>query len=142
MLVLGKGLRNNAPLTILSNTPSRYLLQYHQSYSLQYVTHANHISTPLTLPSLVQYPCHPRWHVTLACRPRNPRQHVAHAGTSPTLARYQRKHTTQVSTPPMQARYLRQSQQHKQHAIFRTSGYPIKLLKFLGFKFQEEIHQF
>ena len=114
---------------ILSNTPSWYFLQYHQRYSLQYASHANHVSTPSTLPTLMHHPCHPR-------------QHVTHTGMSPMLARHQRKHTTHISTPPTQARDPRHSRQHKQHVISQTPGYPIKLLKLSGLKFQEEIQQF
>ena len=139
LLVLGKSLRNNAPPTILSNTPSWYFLQYHQRYSLQYASHANHVSILSALPTLVLYPYQSRWHVPLARRPHNPRQHFTNIGTSLTLARHRRKHTTHVSMPPTQARHPWHSRQHKQHAISQTPGYPIKLLKFLGLKFQDEI---
>ena len=117
---------------ILSNTRSWYFLQYHQRYSLQYSTHATHVSTALTLPILAD---HPRWHVTLARHLRNPRQHVNHTGTSLTLARHQSKHTTHASTSPTHARHPRHPRQHKQHVISRTPGYPIKLLKHLVFIF-------
>ena len=63
-------------------------------------------------------------------------------GTSPTLARHQRKRTTQVSALPAQVRQPRHSQQHKQHTISQTPGYPVKFLKLLVLKFQEEIQQF
>ena len=72
----------------------------------------------------------------------HPCQHVTHTGTLSTLARHQRKHTTHLSTPPTQARHPRHSRQHKQHVISQTPRYPIKLLKLLGLKFQEEIQQF
>ena len=98
--VLGKSLRNNAPSTILPNTPSWYFLQYHQRYSPQYPTHTTHVNTPPTLSTLAHHPRQPCWYVTLARRPRNPRWHVTHAGTSPTLARHQHKHTTHASAPP------------------------------------------
>ena len=127
---------------ILSNTPFWYFLQYHQRYSLQYASHANYVSTPSTLPTLVHHPCHPRWHVTQACRPYNPRQHVTHTGASPMLARHRHKHITNFSTSPTQARHPRHLQQNKQHAIPQTTGFPIKLLKLLDLKFQEEIQQF
>ena len=117
---------------ILSNTPSWYFLQYHQRYSLQYATHATHVSTSLTLPILAH---HPRWHVTLACRLRNPRQHVNQTGTLLTLARHQSKHTTHASTPPTHARYPQHLHQYNQHAISRTPRYPIKLLKHFVFIF-------
>ena len=74
--------------------------------------------------------------------PCHPCQHVTHTGTLSTLARHQRKHTTHLSTPPTQARHPRHSRQHKQHVISQTPRYPIKLLKLLGLKFQEEIQQF
>ena len=115
--VLGKSLRNNAPPTILSNTPSWYFLQYHQRYLLQYATHAAHISTSLTLPILA---LHPRWHVTLAGRLHNPRQHVNHNGTSLTLVCHQSKHTTNTSRPPTHARHPRHPRYHEQHAISQT----------------------
>ena len=127
-----KSLRNNAPPTILSNTPSRYFLQYYQRFSLQYATHATHVSTSLTLPMLEH---HPRWHVTLTLLLRNPCQHVNHIGTSLTLARHPSKHTTQASMPPTHAHHPRYARQHKQDAISRTPGYPIKLLKHLVFIF-------
>ena len=142
LLILGKSLRNNAPPTILSNTPSWYFLQYHQCYSLQYASHAKHVSTPSTLHTLVHHPCHPHWHVILVHRPHNTRQHVTHTGALPTLARHRHKHITHFDTPPTQARHPRHLYQHKQHVISQTSGYPIKLLKILDVKFQEEIQQF
>ena len=128
----------------------RYSITHHPGIS-SFFTNATHFSTPATLTTLAHrplyprwcnHPCHPRWHVTLARRPRNPRQHVTHTGTSPTLARHQRKHTAHVSTPPTQAGHPRHSRQDKQHVISQTPGYPIKLLKLLGLKFQEEIQQF
>ena len=119
-----KSLKNHAPLTILSNTPAWYFLQYHQCYSLQYASHAKH---PSTLPTLVHHPFHPGWQVTLARHPHNPRQHVTHTDTSPTLAFRHRKHTTHVSMSPTQE---------------KTPGYPIKLSKLLGLKFQQAIQQF
>ena len=128
----------------------RYSITHHPGIS-SFFTNATHFSTPATLTTLAHrplyprwcnHPCHPRWHVTLARRPRNPRQHVTHTGTSPTLARHQRKHTAHVSTPPTQAGHPRHSRQHKQHVISQTPGYPIKLLKLLVLKFQEEIKQF
>ena len=92
-LVLRKSLRKNTSPMILSNTPSWYFLQYHQRYSLQYTSHANHVSTPFTLPTLVHHPCHPRWHVTQARCPHNPRQHATHTDTciSVNLAKFYKK---------------------------------------------------
>ena len=58
--VFGKSLRNNAPPTILSSTPPRYLLQYHQRYSLKYITHATHASKLTMLPTVTHHPRHPR----------------------------------------------------------------------------------
>ena len=117
---------------MLSKTPSRYLVQYHQRYSLQYSTHVTHVSTSLTLPMLAH---HLRWHVILVRLLRNPRQHVNHTGTSLTLARHQSKHTTHVSTPPTHACQPRHPRWHKQDAISRTPVYPVKLLKYLVFIF-------
>ena len=124
----------------------RYCLTHHSGISSN-INNAAHFSAPPTPRS--QHTAHctyigirSRWHVTLAHRRRKPRQHVTHTGTSPTLACQQRKHTTHVSMPPTQARYPRHPCQHKQRAISRTLGYPLKLLKLLALKFQEEIQQF
>ena len=109
----------------------RYCLTHHPGISSN-ITNATHFSTPATPTTLAHRPLYPRWCTT----------HATHASTSPTLARHQRKHTTHVSTPPTQARHPPHSLCHKQHVISQTPGYPIKLLKLLGLKFQEEIQQF
>ena len=119
----------------------RYCLTHYPGISSN-ITNATHFSMPVTPNTLVHHPCHPHWHVTLARCPHNPRQHVTHTGALPTLARHRHKHITHFGTPPTQACYPRHLYQHKQHAISQTSGYPIKLLKLLGLKFQEEIQQF
>ena len=128
----------------------RYCLTHHPGISSN-ITNATHFSTPATPTTLAHRPLYPRWCTTHATHAgtspqhaahHNPRQHVTRTGSSPTPARHQRKHTTHVSTPPTQARHPRHSRQHKQHAISQTPGYPIKLLKLLGLKFQEEIQQF
>ena len=128
----------------------RYCLTHHPGISSN-ITNATHFSTPATPTTLAHRPLYPRWCTTHATHAgtspqhavhHNPRQHVTHTGSSPTPARHQRKHTTHVSTPPTQARHPRHSRQHKQHAISQTPGYPVKLLKLLGLKFQEEIQQF
>ena len=108
----------------------RYCLTHHPGISSN-ITNATHFSTPATPTTLAHRPLYPRWCTT----------HATHASTSPTLARHQRKHTTHVSTPPTQARHPPHSLCHKQHVISQTPGYPIKLLKLLGLKFQEEIQQ-
>ena len=127
----------------------RYCLTHHPGISSN-ITNATHFSTPATPTTLAHRPLYPRWCTTHATHAgtspqhavhHNPRQHVTRTGSSPTPARHQRKHTTHVSTPPTQARHPRHSRQHKQHAISQTPGYPIKLLKLLGLKFQEEIQQ-
>ena len=127
----------------------RYCLTHHPISSN--ITNATHFSTPATPTTLAHRPLYPRWCTTHATHAgtspqhavhHNPRQHVTRTGSSPTPARHQRKHTTHVSTPPTQARHPRHSRQHKQHVISQTPGYPIKLLKLLGLKFQEEIQQF
>ena len=137
--VLGKSLRNSAPPTILSNTPSWYFLQFHQRYSLQYATLAIHASTSLTLPMLAH---HPRCHVTLARRLSNQCQHINHTCTSLTLARHHSKHTAHTSTPLTYARGQHYSRQHKQHAISGTPRYPTKLLKLLVFSFTASLSTF
>ena len=116
----------------------RYYLTHHLGI-FSNITNATHFSTPATPTTVSHCPLYPRWCTT----------HVTHAGTSPQHVTHithastpQRKHTTHVSTPPTQARHPRHSRQHKQHAISQTPGYPIKLLKLLGLKFQEEIQQF
>ena len=109
----------------------RYCLTHHPGISSN-ITNATHFSTPATPTTLAHRPLYPRWCTT----------HATHASTSPTLARHQRKHTTHVSTPPTQARHPPHSLCQKQHVISQTPGYPIKLLKLLGLKFQEEIQQF
>ena len=128
----------------------RYCLTHHPGISSN-ITNATHFSTPATPTTLAHRPLYPRWCTTHATHAgtspqhavhHNPRQHVTRTDSSPTPARHQRKHTTHVSTPPTQARHPRHSRQHKQHAISQTPGYPIKLLKLLGLKFQEEIQQF
>ena len=106
-------LRNNVPPTIRSNTPSWYFLQYHKRYSLQYATHATHISTLPTLAAL-------------------PHQHVTHADMSPTLTQHHHKHTTNSSRSPTQACHLRYPRQHNQHAISQTPGHPVKDFKCLS----------
>ena len=129
---------------------TRYRLIHHPGISAN-ITNATHFSTPATPTTLAHRPLYPRWCTTHATHAgtspqhavhHNPRQHVTRTGSSPTPARHQRKHTTHVSTPPTQARHPRHSRQHKQHVISQTPGYPIKLLKLLGLKFQEEIQQF
>ena len=125
LLDLGKSFRNNSPPTKLSNT----ILLSPPMYSLQYASHVNHVSTPSTLPTLVHHP-------------QQLRQHVTQTGTSPTLARHQCKHTTHVSTPRTQACPPRHLRQHKQQVISQTPWYPIKFLKLLSLRFQEEIQQY
>ena len=102
MRVLGQVLRNNAPLMILSNAPSWYFLRYHQHYSLEYATHANHVSTPPVLPALAYHPRHPRWNVTHASTSRtltcNPHQHATNANTPSALAGLPRKHALTTLT--------------------------------------------
>ena len=102
------------------------------------------------------YPISPTLH-TLGRQPHQPLyprwciNHATHAGTSPQHATHitHNQNVTHAYTPPTQrwhastqACHPRHSQQHKQHAISQTPGYPIKLLKLLGLKFQEEIQQF
>ena len=124
----------------------RYCLTHHPGISSN-ITNATHFSTSATPTMLAHRPFYPRWcttHVTHAGTSPQNGAHITHASTSPALARHTRqhcKHTTHVSTPPTQARHPRHSRQHKQHAISQTPGYPIKLLKLLGLKFQEEIQQ-
>ena len=125
----------------------RYCLTHHPGISSN-ITNATHFSTSATPTMLAHRPFYPRWcttHVTHAGTSPQNGAHITHASTSPALARHTRqhcKHTTHVSTPPTQARHPRHSRQHKQHVISQTPGYPIKLLKLLGLKFQEEIQQF
>ena len=103
MRVLGQVLRNNAPLMILSNATPWYFLRYHQHYSFEYATHANHVSTPPILPTLAYHLRHPRWNVNHASTSRtltcHPRQHATNANTPPTLAGLQRKHA--LTTPTL-----------------------------------------
>ena len=89
----------------------RYCLTHHPGISSN-ITHATHVSTPSILPILVHHPCHPR-------------QHVIHAGMSPTLARHHRKRTTHANRALTQARRLRDPRQHKEHTISQNPGYPI-----------------
>ena len=122
----------------------RYCLTHHSGISSN-ITNATLFSTPPTPTTLAHCPLYPRWctaHSTHAGTSPQHAAHVTHASTSRTLAYYQRKHTTHVSTHPTQARHPRHSRQHKQYAISQTTEYPIKLLKLLGLKFQEEIQQF
>ena len=121
----------------------RYCLTHHSGISSN-ITNATLFSTPPTPTTLAHCPLYPRWctaHSTHAGTSPQHAAHVTHASTSRTLAYYQRKHTTHVSTHPTQARHPRHSRQHKQYAISQTTEYPIKLLKLLGLKFQEEIQQ-
>ena len=114
----------------------RYCLTYHPGIS-SYITNATHISTPPTLPKLA--------HRSLAIHAGTSPQHVTqvnHTGMLPMLARHHRKHTTHASTPATLARHPRHSHQHEQHMISQTLGYPIKFLKLLALKFQEESQQF
>ena len=119
------------------------------------LTHHPGISSNITNATLFSTPSMPP---TLAHRPLNPcsctnnptpagtslqnAAYPTHASTSPRLARHQRKYKILASTPPMQAQHPLHPRQHKFHAIFQTPGYPIKLLKLLALKFQEEIQQF
>ena len=125
----------------------RYCLTHHPGISSN-ITNATHFSTSATPTMLAHRPFYPRWcttHVTHAGTSPQNGAHITHASTSPALARHTRqhcKHTTHVSTPPTQARHPRHSRQHKQHAISQTPEYLVKLLRFLGLKFQEEIQQF
>ena len=119
-------------------------MRHHRGISSN-ITNTTHLSTPATPTMLAHGPLYPRWSTTHATHAGTSPQHAAritHASMSPALARNQRKHTTQVRTPPRQARHPRHSRQHKQRPLSQTPGYPIKLLKLLGFKFQEEIQQF
>ena len=121
----------------------RYCLTHHPGICSN-ITNATHFSMPPTPTTLAHCPLYPCWcttHVTHAGTSPQHSSHVTHDGTSATLACYQRKHTTHVSTPLMQARHPRHSRQQKQHAISQSPGYPIKLLKFLGLKFLQEIQQ-
>ena len=122
----------------------RYCLTHHPGISSN-ITNATHFIMPAMSTTLAHRPLYPRWCTAHAIHagtsPQHP-AHITHASTSPTLARHQRKHTTHISAPLTQARHPRHSRQHKQHAISQTPGYPIKLLKLLGLKFQEEIQQF
>ena len=121
----------------------RYCLTHHPGISSN-ITNATHFITPAMSTTLAHRPLYPRWCTAHAIHagtsPQHP-AHITHASTSPTLARHQRKHTTHISAPLTQARHPRHSRQHKQHAISQTPGYPIKLLKLLGLKFQEGIQQ-
>ena len=115
---------------------ARYCLTHHPGIS-SYITNATHISTLPTPPKLA--------HRSLAIHAGKSPQHttqVNHAGMLPMLARHHRKHTTHASTPATLARHPRHSHQHKQHMISQTLGYPIKFLKLLALKFQEESQQF
>ena len=76
---------------LLSNTPSWFFLQYHQSYLM-----------PPMPPTLAHRPLYPNWRTI----------RVTHAGMSTTLAHHQRKHTTFASRPPTQARHLAQIAWH------------------------------
>ena len=122
----------------------RYCLTHHPGISSN-ITNATHFITPAMSTTLAHRPLYPRWCTAHAIHagtsPQHP-AHITHASTSPTLARHQRKHTTHISAPLTQARHPRHSRQHKQHAISQTPGYPIKLLKLLGLKFQKEFQQF
>ena len=125
----------------------RYCLTHHPGISSN-ITNATHFSMAATPTTLGHRPLYPRWCTTHATHADTSPQHAAHiihvtrTSTSPTLARHQRKHTTHVTTSSKQAHHPPQSQQHKQHAISQTPGYPVKLLKLLGLKFQQEIQQF
>ena len=118
-------------LTILFNTPFWYCC-----YSIQDATHA---SAPPNLPTLAHHHAGTSPQCTT---------HVTHASTSPTLARHPRYHATNANTPATLARLPCKhathdtQRQHKQLAISQTHGYPMKLLKLLALKFQEEIQQF
>ena len=125
-----------------------YCRTHHPGISTS-ITNVTHFSTPPTSTMLAHRPLYSRWYTSmlpmLACNPTKPptkpNQHITCARTSPTLALCQRKHNTHVSTPSTQARHPRHSQQNKQHIISQTPGYPIKFLKLLGLKFQEQIQQ-
>ena len=122
----------------------RYCLTHHPGIFFN-ITNATHCSTPATPTTLAHHPLYPRWcttHITNAGMSPQHATHIIHASTSPTLARHQCKHITHVSLPPTQAGHPRHSRQYKQHTISQTPEYPIKLLKLLGLKFQEEIQQF
>ena len=109
----------------------RYCLTHHPGISSN-ITNATHFSTPATPTTLAHRPLYPRWRTS----------HATHASMFPTLVRHPCQHTTLVNAPPIQPRHPQHSRQHKQYVISQTPGYPIKLLKLLFLKFQEEIQQF
>ena len=109
----------------------QYCLTHNPGISFN-ITNATHFSMPPT-------PTRKRtFHFTNVGAPPMPPTLARHPGQQAVNA----KHTTHVSTHPTQARHPRHSPQHKQNAISQIPGYPIKLLKLLGLKFQEEIQQF
>ena len=103
----------------------RYGLTHHPGISSN-ITNTTHFSKPPMRPTLAHLPLQPHQrttHVTYAGQ--DSRQHVTHADMSSTLARHQRKHNTHTSKPPAQTRYLQDPHSDKEHAISKTSGYPI-----------------
>ena len=116
----------------------RYCLTHHPGV-FSNITNATHFSTPATPTILAHRPLYPRQCTT----------HATHAGMSPQRAahithatRHSHWHVTHAGTLPTQTNNPRHSRQHKQHVISETPAYPIKLLKLLSLKFQEEIQQF
>ena len=81
------------------------------------IINVTHFSTSSTF---AHRPLYPNWRTT----------------TSPMLARHQRNYTIHAIRPYTQAHQLQYPHQYKQHTN------PVKLLKLLTFKFQEEIQQF
>ena len=133
----------------------RYCLAHHPGISSN-ITNATHFSIPLTLTTLAHRPLYPCWctaHLTHAGTSPQHAKHVTHASTSLTLARHPRQHANNANTPPKLVRIpckhttnnthdsTFHTPFHRQHTISQTSEYPIKLLKLLGLKFQEEIQQ-
>ena len=103
----------------------RYGLTHHPSISSN-ITNTTHFSKPPMRPTLAHLPLQPHQRTTLVTYAGyDSRQHVTHAGMSSTLARHQRKHNTHTSKPPAQTHYLQEPHPDKQHAISKTSGYPI-----------------
>ena len=118
MRVFGKSLRDNAPPTILSNTPScssniTDATLCHPRHPPQHTAQFIHISEPPTSPTLA----------------RNPHQPVTHAGMSSTLARHQRKHP-----PPPPEKKKNLAGLSRKHNIYVThiSTNSMTFLRLLG----------
>ena len=113
----------------------RYCLTHHPGISSN-ITNATPFSTPPIPPTLAHRSLYPCWHTTHADTSPQHASYVTHASMSTTLVHHSRQHATKANTPPTLARHPRHPRQHKQyHAISRTPGYPIKLLKHLVFIF-------